>query len=118
MARRACPCYPESFARAALYFASVPRIISHKIREDFQSIEINSRDFENGAKIGVLNLLELEQEILEVSENVIKGVLKEYWGVDVAIEARLSWFINRLDEIYDQEPRPSDILFGGRFARK
>ncbi len=109
---------PEAFSRAALYLASVPRVLSHKIREDFQSIEINSGSFATDAKIGILNLLELEQEILEVSENVIKGVLKEYWGVDIEIEARLSWFVNRLDEVYDQEPRPSDILFGGRFARK
>jgi hypothetical protein len=106
---------PNSFARAALYLASIPRILSYKMLEDFQSMAINLQNLETGTKNGFSIMLELEQEILLASNNIIKGVVKDYWGIDLEIAERLPWFVKKLDEIYAVEPKPSKILFGGRF---
>jgi hypothetical protein len=35
--------------------------------------------------------------------------------ITVEISERLPWFVSKLDEIYAVEPKPSEILFGGRF---
>ncbi len=106
---------PNSFARAALYLASIPRILSYQMFEDFQSMAINLQNAKTETKNGFSIMLELEQEILLASNNIIKGVVKDYWGIDLEISERLPWFVSKLDEIYAVEPNPSKVLFGGRF---
>ena len=92
---------PKSFAKAALYLASTPRILSYKMLEDFHSIAKNLPNSETIATNGFSIMLELENEILLASNSIIQGVVKDYWGIDLEIADRLSWFVNKLDEIHD-----------------
>lgn len=102
----------ESLAKAAFYLASIPRVLSHQMLEDFRSLDTNPNVPKNGLTI----IRELEQEIIVASESIAKGVIKEFWGVEIQISMRLIWFVKKLDGIFESNPKPSATLFQGHFS--
>jgi hypothetical protein len=102
----------ESLAKAAFYLASIPRVLSHKMLEDFR----NSGGTNGESKNGLMIVQTLEREIIWASERLSKGIIKEFWGVEIEAEKRLAWFVHTLDGISDVDPRPSKVLFDGRFS--
>ena len=109
---------PESFAKAAFYLASIPRVLSHQMLEDFRSVYTNLDGTDAAPNIGLMVIRELEQEIVLASGNITKGVIKEFWGVEIQTAERLVWFVRKLDGIFDSTPKPSTTLFEGRFSTK
>jgi hypothetical protein len=106
----------ESLTKAAFYLASIPRVLSHKMLEDVRSVTINPDSTDATLKNSLMVVRELEREIIAVSEGIAKGVIKEFWGVEIETVERLVWFVKKLDEIFDSDPKPSDTLFEGRFS--
>ncbi len=106
----------ESLARAAFYLASTPRVLSHQMLNDFRSIRTNSNGVDGALKNGLMTLQELEREIILASEVTVKGVVKEFWGVEIEKADRLMYFVTKIDEMFTAVPKPSATLFGGRFS--
>jgi hypothetical protein len=102
----------ESLAKAAFYLASIPRVLSHQMLQDFRSLDTNP----NVPKNGLTLIRELEQEIIVASESVAKGVIKEFWDIEIETSARLIWFVKKLDELFESNPKPSATLFLGHFS--
>ncbi len=107
----------ESLARAAFYLASMPRVLSHQMLEDFRSVRTNPSGTDAAYTNGLLIVRELESEIILASEELAGGVIKEFWGAEIQTVERLSHFVAQLDEISDADPKPSATLFDGRFSR-
>jgi hypothetical protein len=107
----------ESLAKAAFYLASIPRVLSHQMLEDFRSVCTHPNGTNAAPKNGLMVVQELEQEIILASKDIAKSVINEFWGVEMEVEDPLAWFVHKLDEISDFGPKPSDILFGGSFSK-
>jgi hypothetical protein len=108
----------ESLAKAAFYLASIPRVLSHQMLEDVRSVRTNLDGTDAAPNNGLMIVQELEQEIILASENIAKGVIKEFWGVEIEPAERLGWFVQKLDEIFNSSLKPSATLFGGRFLTR
>lgn len=108
----------ESLAKAAFYLASIPRVLSHQMLEDFRSVFTTPNATNAIPNNGLMVVQELEQEIILASENITKGVIKEFWGVEIEPAERLVWFVQKLDEIFNSNPKPSAVLFEGRFPTR
>lgn len=107
----------ESLIKAAFYLASIPRVLSHELLEDFRSMRTNSTTRDVAPNNGLMIVQELELEIISASENIVKGVVKEFWGVEIGREERLIYFVGKLDEMSESSSKPSATLFDGRFRR-
>lgn len=109
----------ESLAKAAFYLASIPRVLSHQLLEDFLLVRTNPTNIRDVApNNGLMIVQELELEIISASENLLKGVVKEFWGAEIERQERLPYFVRKLDEISNSISKPSTTLFEGRFAAR
>jgi hypothetical protein len=108
----------ESLAKAAFYLASIPHVLSHQMLEDVRSAYTNLDGTDVASNNGLMVVRELEQEIILASENIAKGIIKEFWGIEIETAERLVYFVQQLDHVFDSSPKPSAILFGGRFSTR
>jgi hypothetical protein len=95
----------NALVRMALYMSSAKRVLSNESSEVF------------GADV-LDELRSLETELQIAASTMIQGIIEEYWGHSTLIEARLSEWVEALDNhSTSSEVRPSQILFGGRYAK-